>query len=284
MPVADAAVAAIASFAARCTVDGLPAELLAAHRRALRAAVEALTAGDQDEPALEAAIAGAGRALGVAGRPSGVLDAFSLGCRLAASGRSPVGPEEVPVGLLGLGAGLGAARSAPRATADDLLAAVVAGTEVQARLARIAARAGERGKRWRLDQLLSYFGAAVTAARVLGLDEAATESAVGLALTVASGSVQGLATTTPLGWLGGGLACAGGVWAALQAEAGIGARYGALFAPFGLFPLYFGVEEDGGELAGLGSAFSAFGEPGGGDEGGPPIAAPAALRAALLGG
>jgi hypothetical protein len=253
MPAADRAVTALAAFAARLTVQDLPDEALPAFRHELDRAFERLGTLAAD-PARSAAMAGARKALSVPGVENAVLDAFSLGCAVGAIGGATDGSGDPSCALL-LFAGLAASRDAPGATVDDLLVAAVAGSEVQLRLQAIAASAGASAPHWRLDQLLGYFGVAVTAARLFGLDEAGMESAFGLALTVASGSPQGLATAAPLSWRGAGFAASGGVWAALQAAEGIGARYGALFEQFGLFPLWFGVTDAGGTLEDLGTAF-----------------------------
>jgi 2-methylcitrate dehydratase PrpD len=72
---------------------------------------------------------------------------------------------------------------------EDLLAAIVLGTEVADRLA-IATLDGPGATGWLLTPLCGYFGAAAAAAKVTGLDETGIRHAMGLAYVQASGNGQ----------------------------------------------------------------------------------------------
>lgn len=89
-------------------------------------------------------------------------------------------------------AALGAAEIA-NTTGRDILAAIVAGYEVALRLALALPAGAHYARGFHPSATCGAFGAAAATARVLGLDQAATASAFGIALSQSAGSLQFLA-------------------------------------------------------------------------------------------
>jgi len=124
----------------------------------------------------------------------------------------------------------------------DVIAALVAGTEATTRIGALAA--GDfHARGLHPTSVCGVFGAAAAAARILGLDAAATVSALGVAGSMASGLmafVNDGAQTKPLhaGW-----AAHGGVLAARLAAAGAQGPPSVLEGRFGLFPAFLGRED-----------------------------------------
>jgi len=105
--------------------------------------------------------------------------------------------------------------------------------------------------------LLSYFGAAAGAGRVLGLDAPQMRSALGLALMQMAGSRQVVLTgDTPAKSIYGAFPNQAGVLAALLSRQGLGADCDVVGGPAGLYPMIYGGECDLDALTGaLGTQF-----------------------------
>ena len=135
-----------------------------------------------------------------------------------------------------------AAGSAAGASGEAVIAAVVAGYEVMARVG-MAAGADEVIERgFHPTALFGGFGAATAAAKLLGLDAAGMEQAWGLVLSVAGGSMQFSqdASGTTVKRLHAGYGAQHGTMAAEHARLGIAGPARALDGRYGLSAL-FGV-------------------------------------------
>lgn len=93
------------------------------------------------------------------------------------------------------------------ASGEDTLAAIVAGYEIALRLALALPAGAHYDRGFHPSATCGAFGAAAAAARVFGLDAAATESAFGIALSQSAGSLQFLANGAwtkrfQVGWAG----------------------------------------------------------------------------------
>lgn len=110
-----------------------------------------------------------------------------------------------------------AASEGRRCSGEELLGAVLVGTEVALRLANcLATEAIDRG--WHMTGLAGHVGAAVAAGRILGLDRAGHVAAMGLAATQGAGLTAALGTMAKP--MHAGKAAADGVEAALLAATG----------------------------------------------------------------
>jgi len=135
-----------------------------------------------------------------------------------------------------------AAAEAAGATGRELVAALVAGNEVVARIGAAAAPAYMKTG-FHPTSVCGVFGAAAAGARFAGLDADATTAALGIAGSTASGLFEYLAdgsTTKPLhaGW-----AAQAGLLAARLAAHGATGPASVLEGRFGLFRSYFRLDE-----------------------------------------
>lgn len=129
-------------------------------------------------------------------------------------------------------------------------AAIVAGYQVIGRMGRLGAiRSTERG--FRASAIYTVFGAAAAAARVLGLDRAQLESALGLAAHTAAGLNQPYLDGTDDWILLPGLAAKNGLMAALLAREGIVSAPRILEGDIGFYRAYTGETLDGSVEPGL---------------------------------
>jgi 2-methylcitrate dehydratase PrpD len=126
------------------------------------------------------------------------------------------------------------------AGAARLLHAVAIGNEVMVRLGlSIEADATGAAGRWLLTQLIGYFGAAVAAGIVLGLDEDGLVSALGLAyMQAAGGKETAMGTGSNVRSIYPGFAAAGGTQAALLAHAGMSAPATSLDGRASFYRIY----------------------------------------------
>lgn len=187
--------------------------------------------------------------------------AFVNGALAHALNYDPIGPRVGHIGVVCLTAPLAVGETGARSGRDLLVAAVVA-AEVTARITAAAARDGRQlSKKILAGQLLSYFGAAAGAGRMLGLTAAQMRSAFGLALMQASGSMQVvLGGEPPAKAIYGAFPNHGGVLAALLAQAGLDADCDALGGVAGLYETYFGGDYDPAVLiGGLGTDYLLLG-------------------------
>lgn len=131
---------------------------------------------------------------------------------------------------------LGEARGA---TARDILAAVIAGSEIAARLGAMAAGAfHDRG--WHATGVLGAIGAAYAAARLHRLDVAMTQNAIGIAASQAAGIGEPFADGTWTKRLHAGWAAHCGIAAAELAACGFTGPAKGLDGARGLFAAHLG--------------------------------------------
>ncbi|WP_160120723.1 MmgE/PrpD family protein [Rhodovarius lipocyclicus] len=124
------------------------------------------------------------------------------------------------------------------AKGEDVLAAIVAGYEVTNRLS-LALPGGEHYARgFHPTATCGCFGAAVAAARVFGLDAAATEDAIGIALSQSAGSLAFLNNGAWTKRFQVGWASMSGLSAALLAREGFRGAGQALEGKIGFFKAY----------------------------------------------
>ncbi|MGY2491751.1 MmgE/PrpD family protein [Cupriavidus sp. CP313] len=125
---------------------------------------------------------------------------------------------------------------------ETIVHAVASSVELMCRLGAVLAPCGTGpASRWFLTQLLGYLGASLAAGVVLGLDEDAMVSAIGLAYMQAAGGKE---AANGFGANARGIypafAAMGGTHAALAARAGLAGPPSALDGKTGLFSLYLG--------------------------------------------
>lgn len=117
----------------------------------------------------------------------------------------------------------------------DFLAAYVIGSDLCSRFG--GAITGEH-KGWYTTSIYGAFGAAATAAKLLGLDATATCNALGLCLSQAAGTQQSNIEQALSKRLQPAFAARAGVFSALLAQKGISAPREAIEGRFGMFALY----------------------------------------------
>ncbi len=123
---------------------------------------------------------------------------------------------------------------ARRQPGRDLLTALVAGYEAAGALSQgFAMRSSLRG--FRPTGIFGVFASTVAAARLLGLDEAATADAIGIAAHMAAGTSQPWVAGTPEWQLHIGLAARNGITAARLAAAGMRGAPDALEGKAGFY-------------------------------------------------
>ncbi len=139
----------------------------------------------------------------------------------------------------------------------ELLTALAAGAEVICRLSRAAMAADGAVPTLLASQVFGYFGAAATAARLLRLTPARTESAFGLALMQAAGTMEIVHSTSGVGkCIYAAFSNQGGVQSALLAAHGVEGPSASLEGAAGLFNAHFGGRYSRAALVdGLGRAF-----------------------------
>ncbi len=123
-------------------------------------------------------------------------------------------------------------------TGQQLLLAYIAGFETQTRLAR-SVNFHHYDKGWHPTATLGVFGAAAASAKLLGLDEARTASALALCVSLASGVKANFGTMTKPYHVGH--AARNGLMAALLAEGGFTASLDALEHRQGFFEVFNGA-------------------------------------------
>jgi 2-methylcitrate dehydratase PrpD len=139
------------------------------------------------------------------------------------------------------------------AAGATVLDAVIAGTEIAVRVAA-ALGAGHRDRGWDTRGTCGRLGAAIAAARVLGLQRDAMRDALGIAATAASGLASAGGTMTAAYVVGA--AAADGIEAALLARAEFTAAPLALEGRRGLAALMTGTFDAEALVSGLGTTFA----------------------------
>ncbi len=143
------------------------------------------------------------------------------------------------------------------ASGGNALAAYVAGFEVVARLARSMPQLSSTAH-WHATSSLGAVGAAACCARLAGLDAAGVRNALGIAVSMASGTVWNFATMTKP--LHSGLAAQNGILAARLAARGFTSSPAALEDGKGLFDCFArGIDCDVTPFESLGHSFDLTG-------------------------
>ena len=153
-----------------------------------------------------------------------------------------------------IAAGLAVAETT-HANGQQLMTALAAGYEVAAALGReYTSLTTPRG--FRASGLFGGLGAAVVVARLLQLDAAQTASALGIAATLAGGTIQPFASGTEEFVLHNAQAARNGVLAAMMAKQGMCAAEAALDGATGFLQAFAGkVGDNQRVIAGLGRDF-----------------------------
>jgi 2-methylcitrate dehydratase PrpD len=256
--------AELSAYAARLTLDALPAEVIERARFLLLDLVGCIVRARYDvestAPLIETV-----RALGFANGASGVFgdaDGYTpagaafLNSALAhsldfddthAAGTLHPGAPVIPAAL--------AAGEMVGASGADVLAAIVAGYEVTCRVA-VALPAGDHYERgFHPTATCGVFGAAAAAARVFGMDGAGIESALGIALSQSAGSLQFLANGAWTKRFQVGWASMAGLVAATLAREGFKGAADALEGRHGFLHAYAPSPNPGRAVQGLGSVY-----------------------------
>jgi 2-methylcitrate dehydratase PrpD len=264
--VATSPTQALAEFAAALTFDRLPTAVVANLKLmildALGCAIAATTLGEgcRETIAVMQSLGGKPEStiIGSGGKVSAPNAAFANGALVHALNYDPIGSEIGHVGVVCLAAPLATAEAIGGVSGADFLAASAAACEISARITASIARTGRRpSEKFLSGQLLSYFGAAAGAGRVLSLDAAQMRSALGLALMQMSGSRQiVLGGDPPAKAIYGAFPNQGGVLAALLSKQGLRADCDVIGEPAGLYPMIYGGDCDVAALTeGLGAQF-----------------------------
>jgi 2-methylcitrate dehydratase PrpD len=116
----------------------------------------------------------------------------------------------------------------------DLINAVVLGTDLTCRIGKSLTG----GLGWSRTATLGVFGAALAAARLLGLDAARTVHALGLALSQSAGNIQTVIDGSLAKRYQGGFTAAAGVLAAMLASRGVSGPTNVFEGRCGFFALY----------------------------------------------
>lgn len=140
------------------------------------------------------------------------------------------------------------------ASGREVIAAFIVGFEVETRLGHAIGRSHyEQG--WHATATMGVLGSAAASARLYGLNVEQTQMALGIAVSLASGSRQNFGTMTKP--LHPGHASQNGIVAAQLAARGFTADATAIEAPLGFFRLFSSGEDSSPEdvLTGLGSEY-----------------------------
>ena len=256
----------VSAFAAGISYESLPGPVISALKNMLLDSLGTALAGSTLGAGCDEVVAVA-RNMG--GPPESTLLGYDVKVPAAMAGLAngalvhalnydAIGAEVGHLGVTALVPHLAAAERRGGVSGKEFLAAAAAATEVVARLTVAIIRGGRRpSEKFLSGQLLSYFGAAAGAGRILRLTPAQMHSAFGLALMQASGTMQlVIGGDPPAKAVYGAFPNHGGVLSALLAEAGLGAEYAALEGEAGLYGMVYGGEYDGSVLSeGLGDDF-----------------------------
>lgn len=152
-------------------------------------------------------------------------------------------------------AALAAAELKGGVAGTDLVAGVAAGLETVCRLG-VATRIGIIESGYMYTSLFGYFGAAVAAARVLGLDAAQALNAIGIAYSQAAGNHQVTRDAALTKRMQPGFAAKAGLVSAQLAQRGIRGAQNSFEGVDGLFPVYLRNRYDAARLSdGLGTRY-----------------------------
>lgn len=253
-----------ADFSSSLTYERLPSETVPLLKGVILDTIGTMlagtTLGDCCEPVVEVFQSAGGTqettVIGHGFRLPALTAAFANGATAHALNYDSGGAGHI--GVAAVPSPLGVAERIGAVSGKELLTAVAVAAEVTARLALSLSVAGvDANEKFLEGQLLSYFGAAAGAGRVLRLSPEQMHNCLGLALMQAAGtrqvSFEGGAAKAIYGAYGN----MGGTLAALMAAKGIDARCDFLEGPAGVFSLFYGGKHDHGVLHdGLGERFA----------------------------
>ena len=135
----------------------------------------------------------------------------------------------------------------------DLIAAVAVGVDIVCRLA-LGITTGY--PMWVITTVTGYFGAAMAAGKILGLNENQVHNAVGIAFSQCAGSVQCVTDRVLVKRMQAAFAAKTGVIAAVLAQKGITGTKNIFEGQAGFFPLYYGGKYDRSRITeGLGKIY-----------------------------
>jgi len=141
------------------------------------------------------------------------------------------------------------------ASGRDLIAAVVAGYEVQVRLSLALGPSDHYARGFHPTATCGVFGAAAAAGKLLGLDRAGLVSAFGIALSQAAGSMQFLQNGAWTKRCHVGQAAQNGLMAAVLASEGYRGPTGAFEGKAGFLNAYAPASDPSKAIAGLGETW-----------------------------
>ena len=137
-------------------------------------------------------------------------------------------------------AALAMAERLGKVTGEDLITAVAVGNDVLCRIGL-----GVIGPlTWTLTSVTGYFGAAIAAGKILGLDENKLRHTMGIAFAQCAGSAQTVLDRALVKRMHSGFGAKAGVLSALLAERGVTGAKDIFEGRFGFYPLYFGGQYD----------------------------------------
>ena len=195
--------------------------------------------------------------LGYAARAGNLMAAFANGALAHALNFDALGHAGEHTGVAAVIAPLTIAEQRGKISGKEFLAAIAVAAEFTARLMGALAAAGvDANEKFLEGQLLSYFGAAAGAGRVLRFTPEKMHSVLGLALMQASGTRQVSFEGGPAKAIYGAYANHGAVLSALLAQQGIDARCAVLDGRAGVFRLFYDGKHDPSVLLdGLGERY-----------------------------
>jgi len=241
---------AISRFAASLSYDDIPKRTQHTVKRiildCIGTALAATTLGDGCREAIAVASRLGGvpesSILGIGTKVSALQAAFANGALVHALNYDPIGIEIGHVGVACFPAPLALAEASGNISGRELIAAATVSCEVTARVTAAISRTGRRpSEKFLSGQLLSHFGAAAGAGRILGIEADTMESVFGLALMQMSGSRQiVLSGDPPAKAIYGAFPNQAGVIAAMLANEGLAARCDVFGPPAGLYTAIYG--------------------------------------------
>ncbi len=214
------------------TPEQLPAEVMDCARYFLLDYLSVAVRGSQEESArcVQRMIQRIAQGTGAAGCATVIgTDIRTLpGLAAFANGTASHGIEQddthgggsIHLGTTMYSVALALAETMPDLTLNDFLSAVVAGYEAAARIAMAVQPKEHYALGFHPTQTCGVFGAAITASRLLGLTLPQAQSAVGIAGSMAAGSMEFLAEGAWTKRIHPGLAAQNGIQAALLAQEG----------------------------------------------------------------
>lgn len=248
----------VAEYAANISYERLPAEVRSTLKTLIldtlgtTLAANTLGAGCREAIAALPGIGGSPQStvIGFGDKVSAPVAAFANGAMAHALNYDAIGPDGAHLGVI-LAAPLAVAELIGEVSGQEFLAALAAGAEVTARLAMSAAQSVDPTVSSKVleGQLLGYFGAAVSAGRVMSLTAAQMHSVLGLALMQASGTMQlVLDGDPPAKAIYAAFPNLAGVLSVLLSRQGLRAECAAFEGDAGLFAMYYGRRYSGSLL------------------------------------